>query len=85
MQPYGRVNFFLASPARDVARFIDGASGVNLVSRSGTRSAEVAAGLTWQLRPSVSVYGEIGRMWSMSGAARTGSGVQGALGLKVMW
>ncbi|WP_418128085.1 autotransporter domain-containing protein [Variovorax sp. KK3] len=86
VQPYARVNFYHAGGGADTARYI-GPLGVALISSGGgsRSSSELAAGVTLTLSPRVSVYGELGKIWSSGGETQIRSAVQGSLGLRVSW
>ena len=85
LQPYVRANLYHAGGGTDVARFVGPAGFADIATRTGGSSGELAAGATWQLSPSTSLYGEIGKLWDVSGDARTSSGINGAVGVKVLW
>jgi len=36
-------------------------------------------------RPSTSLYGEVGKLWSSGGDAKVKSGISGSLGVRVKW
>lgn len=47
--------------------------------------AVVDGGATLKLTPAMSVYGEVGHLWSVGGDAGVKSAVQSSVGLKVRW
>jgi len=85
LQPYARVNFYKRSSGTDITRFIGPAGSTDIASRTGGTSSELAAGATWALSQTTSLYGELGKMWDLGGDARTSSGVSGSVGVKVLW
>ena len=85
LQPYARANLYKRSSGTDVTRFIGPAASTDIVSRTGGTSSELALGATWQLGQATSLYGELGKLWDLSGDARTSSGVSGSVGVKVLW
>jgi len=85
LQPYARVNVYRRSSGTDTARFIGPAATTDILSSKGGTSTELAVGATWQVRPLVAAYGEVGRLWANTGAARTDGSVGGSLGLRVQW
>jgi fibronectin-binding autotransporter adhesin len=85
LQPYARVNLYQGSFGDDATSFRSPAGGTTLESAAGYSAAEVAAGGTLALTPSTSLYGEIGRMWSIGGETEVNASVQASLGVKVRW
>jgi outer membrane autotransporter protein len=85
LQPYGRLNLYYAGSGTDVARFISPAAVTDIATPTGHTSAEVAAGMTLALNPTTSLYGEVGRVFDISGNARVRSSVQASLGVRVKW
>jgi outer membrane autotransporter protein len=85
VQPYARVNFYKRSSETDVTRFVGPAGFSDIATRTGGTSSELAVGATWQLSVSTSLYGEVGKLWAAGGDARTKSGINGSLGVKVRW
>ena len=85
LQPYARVNLYKRSSGTDVTRFIGPAGSADIASRTGGTSSELAVGATWQLGRSASLYGELGQLWDLGGDARTSSGANGSVGVKVLW
>ncbi|MBO9652431.1 MAG: autotransporter outer membrane beta-barrel domain-containing protein, partial [Variovorax sp.] len=85
LQPYGRVNLYYGTSGTDVARFIAPGAVTDIASRTGYTSAELAAGATLALNDKASLYGELGRVFSVSGDARVRSSIQGSVGLRVTW
>ncbi|MBB3179303.1 autotransporter domain-containing protein [Variovorax sp. Sphag1AA] len=85
LQPYVRVNLYKRSSGTDITRFIGPAASTDITSRTGGSSSELAAGATWELSKSTSLYGEVGQLWDIGGDARTSSGVNGSVGVKVLW
>ncbi|WP_254789565.1 autotransporter outer membrane beta-barrel domain-containing protein [Variovorax sp. OV329] len=85
LQPYARVNFYKRSSGTDITRFIGPAGSADIASRTGGTSSELAFGATWQLGQRTSLYGELGKLWDLSGDARTSSSVSGSVGVKVLW
>ena len=85
VQPYGRLNVYHAAGGTDVSRFIGPAGFTDIATPAGSTFTELATGLTLKLGARMSVYGEIGRLWSSGGDARIESSVQGSLGMRVLW
>ncbi|MDN4592223.1 hypothetical protein DBA29_27480, partial [Xenophilus aerolatus] len=85
LQPYARVNVYKRSSGTDTTSFIGPAASTPILTRTGGTSSELALGATWQLSQSTSLYGELGKLWASGGDARTKSGVNGSLGVKVRW
>ena len=85
VQPYGRINVYKASKTTDVTTFYTAAETTAIQAQGGYTSTELAAGATLQLSPRTSLYGELGKLWSNSGASRVKSGAQASLGIKVTW
>lgn len=85
LQPYGRVGVVHGSGGSDVTRFAGPAAFTDIGSASGYTSVELAGGATLSLTKTVSVYGEIGRLFDAGGDARVKSSVQGAVGVRVRW
>ncbi|RUR65865.1 autotransporter outer membrane beta-barrel domain-containing protein [Variovorax guangxiensis] len=85
LQPYARLNLYHSGGGTDVARFIGPAGFADIGTRTGGSSGELALGTSWQLSRSTSLYGELGKLWDMSGDARNSSGVNASVGVKVLW
>ncbi|WP_369658418.1 autotransporter outer membrane beta-barrel domain-containing protein [Variovorax sp. V15] len=85
LQPYARLNLYHTGSGTDVARFIGPAGFADIATRTGGSSGELAAGASWQLSRSTSLYGELGKLWDMSGDARNSSGINASVGVKVLW
>lgn len=85
LQPCAQVNVYKRSSGTDVVRFVGPAAYSDIATGTGGTSSELVAGATWQLSQRTSVYGKIRKLWASGGNARTGSGVNGSLGVKVRW
>ena len=85
LQPYARLNLYRAGAGTDVAQFINAAAVTRIASATAYRSAELAGGFTSRLSPTVSIYGELGRLYAMGGDTRARSSMQGAAGLRARW
>lgn len=85
LRPYASVNLHKRSNSTDITRFVGGAGGTDIVSRTGGNSTELSAGATWRLSPRVSLFGEVSQLWELGGNARTDSGVSGSAGVRVLW
>jgi outer membrane autotransporter protein len=85
LQPSVRVNVYRSSSGTDVTRFIGPAGFTDIATRTGGTSTELAAGGTLQLAENVSVYAELGKLWSSGGDARIKSGVNASVGVKMRW
>jgi len=83
LQPYGRLNLWHGFSGHDTTRFAGPAATTTVETSFGYTSLEAAAGLTWKLTPTTSVYGEIGRTFKTShGDAQLKASVQGSVGVK---
>ena len=85
LQPYARLNVYRSSSGTDVTRFTGPAAYTDIASRTGGTSTELAAGATLRLTQNMSLYGELGKYWASGGGARTKSGVNGSVGVKIRW
>jgi len=85
LRPYAGLNLYHRSNSTDTTRFIGGAGGTDITSRTGGSSGELSAGATWQLSPLVALFGEVSQLWDLGGDARTDSGVSGSVGVRVLW
>ncbi|SFN24619.1 autotransporter outer membrane beta-barrel domain-containing protein [Variovorax sp. OV329] len=85
LQPYARVNLYRTSSGQDLVRFSTAAASTTVSSATGSTSAELAGGLTLTLNQSISVYGELGRLFDVGGDTRVKSSVEGSAGLRVRW
>ena len=85
LQPYARFNVYRASSGQDQVRFSTAAGSATISSAAGYTSAELAGGFTWRVSPTVSVYGELGRVFDIGGDARVKSSIEGSTGLRVRW
>lgn len=85
LQPYARLNLYRAGGGTDTVRFRSPAAATDIVSSGRGRWGEVAAGMTLELAPSVSLYGEAGRLFHLGGDARVRSGLQGSVGVRMRW
>lgn len=85
LQPYGRVAVIHGTGGNTIARFIGPAAFTDIASAASYTSMELAGGFTLALSRSVSVYGEIGRLFSTSGDTEVKASVQGAVGMRVRW
>ncbi|MEJ8824587.1 autotransporter domain-containing protein [Variovorax humicola] len=85
LQPYARVNLYRANFGDDVVSFNGPAGSSAIASANGYSAAEAAAGATLALTTATSLYGEIGHLWGIGGAATVKSSVLASLGIKVRW
>lgn len=85
LQPYGRIGVTHGNDAGDTVRFINGGFVTPIASSSRYTSAELAAGATLSLSKTVSLYGELGKVFSTGGDTRVKSSIQGAVGVRVRW
>lgn len=83
--PHGRFNVYHGTDGTDVARFFGAGSFTDIGTPTSYTSTELAAGLTLAVSPSTNVYGEVGKLWAVSGDARLRSSLQGTLGVRVRW
>ncbi|CAB3912443.1 hypothetical protein LMG26858_04810 [Achromobacter anxifer] len=85
LQPFARVNLYTSSSTTDVASFSAPAGTTDIRAKGGYTSTELAVGAMLQLTKSTSLYGDVGRLWANSGDSRVKTGLQGSVGLKVLW
>lgn len=85
LQPYARLNLYRSSKGWDVTRFTGPAGATDVATGTGGVSTELAAGATFALSTSTSLYGEISTMWAASGYARHSGGLNGTVGVRVRW
>ena len=85
LQPYARVGVIHGTGSDDRARFIGPAAFTDIVSSGDYTSAELATGATLSLTKTVSLYGEVGKVFSTGGDTRVRSSIQGSLGIRVRW
>lgn len=85
LQPYARVGVVRGSGGSDVARFVNGPFVTPIGSTGNYTSVEVAGGATLSLSKTVSLYGEVGKVFSAGGDTKVKSSVQGAIGVRVRW
>ncbi|MFC7205895.1 autotransporter outer membrane beta-barrel domain-containing protein [Comamonas endophytica] len=85
LQPYGSVNLYKTSSTSDVARFVAPAITTDIKARGGHTSTALAAGAALQVNPRTGFYGEVSRQWANGGHATVKSGVQAAVGVKLLW
>ena len=82
-QPYARVNLWHGFGGTDSATFVGLAGATTISSRIGYTSTELAVGATLSVTKSVSLYGEVGKLFHAGGSdARVKTSVQGSLGVK---
>ncbi|WP_307867088.1 hypothetical protein [Variovorax sp. E3] len=79
------MNVYRSSSGTDVARFIGPAGATDIATRTGGTSTELAGGATLQVTDSVSLYAEVGKLWSSGGGVRTEGSVDASLGVKLRW
>lgn len=85
LQPYARLNFYGANAGTDVAQFVNAAAVTRIAGTTGYRSVELAAGFSLRVSGEASIYGELGRLHAMGGAARVRSSLLGSAGLRMRW
>lgn len=85
LQPYARLNFYSANAGTDVAQFVNAAAVTRIASSTRYRNAELAAGFSLRVSREASIYGELGRLHAMGGAARVRSSLLGSAGLRMLW
>ncbi|VTU15320.1 Fluffing protein [Variovorax sp. PBL-H6] len=84
LKPYAGVNLWHGFSGNDSTTFGGPAGATSIESAIGYMSTELTVGFTLGLTPSVSVYGQIGRLFHTgSGDARVRSSAQGTLGVNV--
>jgi outer membrane autotransporter protein len=85
LQPYGRVNVTKSSSGTDIARFVTAGDSTDISTRTGGVSTELAFGAALALSPVTSLYGEVGQLWAVDGDTRTKGGLNGSIGIRVLW
>lgn len=73
------------SGGSDVARFVNGPFVTPIGSTGNYTSVELAGGATLSLSKTVSLYGEVGKVFSAGGDTKVKSSIQGAIGVRVRW
>ncbi|MBU2409775.1 MAG: autotransporter outer membrane beta-barrel domain-containing protein, partial [Gammaproteobacteria bacterium] len=73
------------SGGSDATRFSNGGFDTPIGVTNSYTSAELSAGATLSLSRVVSVYGEVGKVFSAGGDTKVRSSVQGSLGLRARW
>ncbi len=80
--PYVRVNQWQGLGGTDHTHFQNNAT-TTLYAGQRYGSTEVATGVTWAVKPTVQLYGEIGREWSNGGQqSEVSRDVSGSIGIK---
>ncbi|GAA4333549.1 hypothetical protein GCM10023165_08770 [Variovorax defluvii] len=85
LQPYARMNLYRSSSGNDRTRFINPAASTSIVSSTGGRSTELAAGFTLAINDATSLYGEAGTLWASGGDQQVKSQLNASAGLRVRW
>jgi outer membrane autotransporter protein len=84
LQPYARVNLWHGFGGSDRATYVAPAGATTIADGIGYTSTELAAGFTLGVTRTVSVYGEVGKLFHAGGGdARVRSSVEGSLGVKL--
>ncbi|PTR33076.1 outer membrane autotransporter protein [Luteibacter sp. OK325] len=87
LQQYARVNIWHGSAGSDEVMFAGPAGSTDVVAEHGYTSGEVAVGATWTINPRLSVYGELGHIFSMDKiiGEQVKSNLTGSAGVRVNW
>ncbi|MGH8157709.1 MAG: autotransporter outer membrane beta-barrel domain-containing protein [Rhodanobacter sp.] len=87
IQPYARINIWHGSVGSDSMEFAGPAGSTTINSERGYSSGELAGGLTWMINPRFSLYGEVGRVYSLDDTigAQSRSTFSASAGLRVNW
>ena len=85
LQPYARVGIVHGTGGDDVTRFVGPTAFTDITSSGSYTSVELATGATLTLTRTVSLYGEVGRLFSTGGDTRVKSSIQGGIGVRVRW
>nr|WP_257214792.1 autotransporter outer membrane beta-barrel domain-containing protein [Variovorax sp. 54] len=85
LQPYGRLNVYRSGKGTDIARFIGPSASTDVASSTGGTSTELATGATLALSTTTSLYGELSKLSASGGGARSSSGVNTSVGIKMRW
>jgi outer membrane autotransporter protein len=84
LQPYARINLWHGFGGSDRATYVAPAGATTIANGIGYTSTELAAGFTLGVSKTVSVYGEVGKLFHAGGGdARVRSSVEGSLGVKL--
>ncbi len=82
--PYVRVNLWQGLSGTDSTSFTNATAKTNLHAGQRYSSTEVAAGMTWSIKPTVHLYGEVGHQWSNKGGdTQMRSDLEGSAGIKI--
>ncbi|MGZ9711456.1 autotransporter domain-containing protein [Glaciimonas sp. GNP009] len=85
LQPYARLNLWHGFSGKDTTTFVNPAATTPISTSVGYTSTETALGLTLQLAPMTSLYGEVGKLFRVGNSddAQVRSSVEGSIGLKI--
>ena len=83
-QPNAAANIHRSAGGTDTTSFATAAATTAITTRSGYSSGELAAGLSVQLTPMASFYGEVGKVFKLGGGeTQLKASVQGSVGLRL--
>lgn len=85
IRPYAQVNVYKSSTSADVTRFAGPAGSADVRTPGGSSSSDVTIGTSWQLSPRYTVYGELGKRWSLGDQTQVSSGVDATVGVSMSW
>jgi fibronectin-binding autotransporter adhesin len=85
LQPYGRIGVVYNHGGTVVTGFAGPAGFTDIATPSSYTSAELSFGSTLSLTRIVSLYGELGQVYSAGGSTKVKSSVQAAVGVRARW
>lgn len=85
LQPYGRIGLVYNHGSTVVTGFTGPAGFTDIATPSSYTSGELSIGSTLSLTRIVSLYGEVGQVYSASGSTKVRSSVQAAVGVRARW
>lgn len=85
LQPYGRVGLVYNHGGTVTTAFAGPAGFTDIATPSSYTSADLSFGGTLSLTRIVSLYGEVGQVYSAGGSTKVKSSVQAAIGVRARW
>lgn len=86
IKPYARANLWHGFTSTDRQIFINAAASTPIYTRSNYTSGELGGGLTWQILPTLDLYGEASRVFSLrKGGSASRYATTGSIGLRADW